>query len=116
MQQGSDILTWIQKPYVPISHGLFFPTDWVLHLWGNTPMAHGEWAPHEHDDGLGLGVGSPGPLLQTAVPTPAGILDILDVGPRLFSEHAKTEKLEREGGWEGALCPNNTVCNAENCL
>ena len=56
---------------------------------------------------LGLGVGSPEPLLETAVLTPAGILDIPGVGPRLFSEHAKTEKLEGESRWEGALCPNN---------
>ncbi len=26
MQQGSDILTWIGKPYVQISHGFPFPT------------------------------------------------------------------------------------------
>lgn len=39
MQQGSDILTWIKKPYVQISHGFLFPTGWALHLWGSTAVA-----------------------------------------------------------------------------
>lgn len=39
MQQGSDILTWIKKPYVQISHGFLFPTGWALHLWGSTVVA-----------------------------------------------------------------------------
>lgn len=85
MQQGSDILTWIKKPYVPMSHGLFFPTDQVLHLWGSTLVVRQRWPQgrSERQDGkvLGLGVGPPEPSFDRGS-IPTGVLKIPDVGLR----------------------------------
>lgn len=39
MQQGSDILSWIGKPYVRISHAFPFPTGRALPLCGSSLVA-----------------------------------------------------------------------------
>ena len=105
MQQGSDILTWIKKPYVPISHGLFFPTDWVLHLWGNTPAVRERWpmgqSSHEDDKGLGLAVGSQIPHYRYWFWLPPATWTFQTWAPDCSRSTQWLRSLRREKGWRG---------------